>query len=414
MSKKMNVAAFPETMRPAPDGIDARVAAYRAGRGLPGAFYTDPAIYARDLERLFRRHWHCLGHISILPKPYDFEVFSMAGEQVILSRDGDGALHAMLNVCRHKGAALCTEPKGNARAFVCPYHAWTYGPDGALKSARVMPKDFDRSAHGLHKLHLRVVEGLIFITFAEHPLDFTDAAAMITQTCGVYGWAGAKVVARQSYDIAANWKLAIENYVECYHCGPAHPEYSQTHVLEQPPEEIDALNAAMAARTAALGLCIMEGSPWETSDTGREAIRSYRYALKDGVQSASVDGGPVAPLMGQFTDYDGGITSLHFGGLSYMAAYPDHGVIYRFVPTGVDSCTMEIDWLVAGDAVEGRDYDLDRLTWLWRVTSDEDKAIIESAARGVRSHYFTPGPISQMEAQTQRFITWYLAELSRP
>lgn len=414
MSKEMKVAVFPSHSDATPAGVSSLLSGYRTGTGLEQAFYTDPDLYRIELDRMFRRHWQCLGHESIVPQPYDFEVFSMAGEEVILTRDGDGALHAMLNVCRHKGAGVCPSQKGNARSFTCPYHAWTYGLDGALKAARVMPKDFDRASYGLHKLHLVCVEGVIFISFAETPLEFSQAETMITQTLGVYGWANAKVVARQSYPIAANWKLAIENYVECYHCGPAHPEFSLTHVLEQPPEEIEALNAAMAARTRALGLCILEGSPWETSDTGREAIRSYRYALKDGIKSASRDGEPLAPLMGQFTDFDGGITSLQFGGMSYMAAYADHGVIYRFVPTGPQTCEMELSWLVGADAVEGRDYDLATLTWLWRVTSDEDKAIIETTARGVRSHYYKPGPIAPMEAQTQRFINWYLAEISRP
>lgn len=405
---------LPHTAAVGADWIDQRAMAYVPGFGLSSVFYTDAAIYARDVDRIFRRHWHCLTHESVVPKPHDFEVFAMAGEQVILSRDGRGQLHAMLNLCRHKGAEVCTEAKGNARAFVCPYHAWTYSNDGALKAARLMPKTFKRKDYGLRKLHLRVVEGLIFVTFADDPLDFSAAEQLVHDTCGHYGWGKAKVVARQTYSIAANWKICIENYVECYHCGPAHPEYSATHVLEQPPEEIIALNAAMAQRTRALGLDIAECSPWEGSASGREAIRSYRYALKAGMQSASVDGTPVAPLMGGFRDYDGGITSLHFGGLTFMAAYPDHGVIYRFVPTGVDSCDMELIWLVAKDAVAGRDYDLDRLTWMWRVTSDEDKAIIETTARGIRSHYFKPGPIAPMEAQTQRYISWYLEELLRP
>ena len=399
--------------RTPPDYIDRLIGAYAPGRGLPAAFYSDPAIYARDLERVVRRHWHCLGHVSVVPNVHDFEVFALAGEQVILSRAGDGSLHAMLNMCRHKGAEVCTVQKGNARSFVCPYHAWTYGSDGALKTARLMPKDFVAGDHGLHKLHLRVEQGLVFVSFAPEPLDFSAAAAMLRDTCGVYGWAGAKVAHRAMYAFAANWKVAVENYVECYHCGPAHPEYSEVHVLERPMEEIAALNAGMEARTCALGLNVASGSPWETSDTGREAIRSFRYALYDGMRSASDDGGPVGPLMGDFTDYDGGVTSLHFGGLSYMVCYPDHGVIYRFLPTGPESCDMELIWLVAGDAVEGRDYDLGRLTWLWDVTSQQDKAIIETTARGMRSHFFVPGPLAPMEAQSQRLIDWYLAEVAR-
>jgi Rieske 2Fe-2S family protein len=143
-------------------------------------------------------------------------------------------------------------------------------------------------------------------------------------------------------------------------------------------------------------------------------VRSYRYALYDGIATGSADGRPVAPLMGKFSGYDGGVTSLHFGGMSFMALYPDHGVIYRFVPTGLNSCEMELIWLVNKTAVAGVDYDLDRLTWLWHLTSQQDKAIIEHTAKGVRSHYFVPGPIAPMEEQTQRYLSWYLAELARP
>lgn len=399
--------------RTPPDYIDRLIAGYTPGKGLPAVFYQNPGVYARDLERVVRRQWHCLGHVSVVPEPGDFEVFALVGEKVILSRAGDGSLHAMLNVCRHKGAEVCADVRGNARGFVCRYHAWTYGMDGALKTARLMPAEFDAGAHGLHKLHLRVEQGLVFVTFAREPLDFSAAAEMLRETCGVYGWAEARVAHRQMYSFAANWKVAIENYVECYHCGPAHPEYSQVHVLERPMAEIAAMNAAMVARTCAMGLHVAEGSPWETSDTGREAIRSFRYALHDGMRSASDDGGPVGPLMGDFTAYDGGVTSLHFGGLSYMVCYPDHGVIYRFLPTGVDSCEMELIWLVKGCAVEGVDYDLGRLTWLWDVTSVQDKAIIESTARGMRSAFFVPGPVAPMEAQSQRWIDWYLAEVAR-
>lgn len=401
------------TQQESSDAIDQLVAAHRPGYGLARAFYHDPAIYERDLERVFRRHWHCLGHESIIPNPNDFELFKLAEEAVILTRGGDGTIHAMLNVCRHRGAEVCTKEKGNARFFVCPYHAWTYQNDGGLRAARLMPKDFDRSQHGLRKLHVRVASGLVFISFAETPLDFDPIEQSLRTSCGQYGWGEAKVAHRQSYAIDANWKLAVENYVECYHCGPAHPEYSQTHALEQPPEMIEKLNAAMESRTCALGIDIVSGDQWRNSTGGHEAIHTFRYALYDGVSSGSEDGSPVAPLMGRFTDYDGGVTSIHLGGTTFLVCYPDHGMIYRFIPRTATTCDMELVWLVRGDAVEGQDYDLDKLTWLWKVTTDEDKKIIEHTARGVRSHYFVPGPIAPMEYNELRYINWYLDEISR-
>lgn len=395
------------------DGIDALVAAHRPGHGLARQFYMDPAVFERDMERLFRRHWHCLTHQSVIPDPGDFELFQLGNEQVILTRSADGAVHAMLNVCRHRGAEVCTKTKGNAKFFVCPYHAWTYSNDGSLRAARLMPKDFDRSAHGLRKLDVRVASGLVFISFADRPLDFDPVEQALRASCGEYGWGEAKVAYRQLYPLQANWKLAVENYVECYHCGPAHPEYSQTHALEQPLEMIARLNEAMEARTCELGITVVSGDRWQDSAGGQEAIHTFRYALYDGVSTGSQDGKPVAPLMGRFNEYDGGVTSIHLGGTSFLVCYPDHGMIYRFIPKTYDSCEMELIWLVKEDAVEGRDYDLDRLTWLWKVTTEEDKKIIEHTARGVRSHYFVPGPIAPMEHNELRYIHWYLSEISR-
>lgn len=411
---------LPESLPVAPvapvagDRIDAMIARHRPGLGLERDFYTSPEVYERDLDRVFRRHWHCIAHESAIPNPNDFELFRMATEQVILTRDGDGQIHALLNICRHRGAEVCTAQKGNARAFVCPYHAWTYGNDGRLKAARLMPKDFRREDHGLRRLHVRVSEGLVFISFADTPLDFTEVERLLHATAGQYGWGSARIAHRESYPVAANWKLAVENYVECYHCGPAHPEYSQTHALEQPLDRIADMNAAMEARTCALGIEVGQGDAWQTSREGREAIHAFRYALYDGVETGSQDGKALAPPMGRFTGFDGGVTSVHLGGTTFLVCYPDHGMIYRFIPTGPETAEMELIWLVDAGAVEGRDYDLKRLVWLWTVTTEEDKKIIEHTARGVRSKYFTPGPIAPMESNELRYIDWYLDEISRP
>lgn len=387
------------------------IGAHRPGHGLVRSFYAESAIFERDMERIFRRHWHCLAHVSVIPKVGDFELFRLGDEAVILTRAADGHIHALLNVCRHRGAEVCTAPKGNAMHFVCPYHAWTYANDGSLRAGRLMPREFDRSHHGLKKLHVRIAVGLVFISFAETPLDFDPVDRSLRASCGQYGWGEAKVAHRESYSFAANWKLAVENYVECYHCAAAHPQYSKTHSLNQPLETIEKMNLGLSARSRALGIDDMACDRWKNSNDGQEAIDVFRYALYDGASTGSEDGRPVAPLMGAFRDYDGGVTSVHVGGTSFMVCYPDHGLIYRFVPKTVDTCEMELIWLVHGEAVEGRDYDPARLTWLWRTTTQQDKKIIEHTARGVRSHYFVPGPLAPMERNERRYIDWYLEEI---
>jgi phenylpropionate dioxygenase-like ring-hydroxylating dioxygenase large terminal subunit len=394
------------------DPIQSLIQSHTPGFALARGFYMEPSVFERDMERIFRRHWQCVGHISQIPEPGDFFTVDFEQEQIVLTRDEAGEVHAFLNTCRHRGARVCTAKSGNARYFVCPYHAWTYRLDGSLKGARHMPPGFDPKAHGLKRLHVRVAEGLLFVSFAERPLDFKNATDMLRATTGPYGWAEAKVAHREMYQIAANWKLTIENYVECYHCAPAHPEYARTHALEQPLDRITKLNATMEERTRALGVEILDiGNQWQNSAAGHEATHYSRYALYEGVQTGSADGALLAPLMGKFTQSDGGVTSIHIGGASFFACYADHGVIYRFIPRSCQSTDMEVIWLVRGDAVEGRDYDLDKLTWLWKVTTDEDKLIIEFTAAGVRSHYFKPGPCAPMEYQELRFIRWYLDEL---
>jgi len=143
-----------------------------------------------------------------------------------------------------------------------------------------------------------------------------------------------------------------------------------------------------------------------------EAVYGFRYALYDGVATGSPDGLPVAPLMGRFNDYDGGATSTHFGPASFFLAYADHGVIYRFIPKTPATCEMEVAWLVRGDARAGVDYDPDKLTWLWKVTSEADKRIIEQNQQGVNSRYYEPGPYTPMEQNTRRYVDWYLGEIA--
>jgi Rieske 2Fe-2S family protein len=394
------------------NGIAELIKEQAAERPLAQVFYSDPEIFRRDLDRMVLRHWLCAGHVSSVPNVGDFFLVEIANESAIVVRGEDGELRALVNVCRHRGSRVCREQSGNTRVLICPYHAWTYGIDGRLRAARHMAESFDKSRHGLKQIPLRVIEGLIFVTFAERPLGLSKVEEVLRRGYGPYGWADAKVAHRETYPIEANWKLAVENYVECYHCAPSHPEYARLHANEQPRAKIAELNAAMDARAAALGLEIPNQDHWAlAAEQGEEAAYCVRYAMLRDAVTGSADGKPVAPLMGAFKGYDGGSTFIHVGPASFFLAYPDHGIVYRFMPKTVQHSEMEVIWLVRGDAREGVDYDREKLTWLWTVTSDADKRIIEDNQRGVNSRFYEPGPFSIMEIQERRFIEWYLSEI---
>ena len=133
-----------------------------------------------------------------------------------------------------------------------------------------------------------------------------------------------------------------------------------------------------------------------------------RSALRPGCRSGSRDGLPVAPAMADADD--GSCLFAELGFLSAFLAYADYGVMYGFEPIGPEATVMRVTWLTRGDAVAGRDYDEAALTWLWRVTSEADRAIIERNQRGVADRHYRPGPYSTMEPATAQFTARYLGE----
>ena len=374
--------------------LQSLLAAYRAGATLPQGFYTQPEIFKRDIDLLAAR-WTCVGHASDIARPGDYMLADLAQEQAIITRAADGTVHAMANVCRHRGSRVCVKPRGRAQILTCPYHAWTYNLDGSLRQAQQMPDGFDPASHGLKKLPVEVVGGLIFVAFTGEPPALEPGAAALAAMTTQFGWADAKLAARKTYTVRANWKLAMENYHECYHCGPAHPEFSVLHAL---------------ARPGARNIGARDVESWAALADGREVYRVMRSVLSEGAETGSKDGKPLAPLMGKAA-WDGGIIFAELGFLSAFLAYPDHGLIYRFIPRETLLTEMEVLWLVRGDAEAGRDYDPEALTWLWDVTSLADKTIIERNQAGVLSRAYAPGPFSLMEPGTRQYVERYVAEM---
>ena len=397
---------------PTRDPIDVLAGRHRPGHALDQPFYRDAAVFEREVDRLFLRDWLYAGHVSQLPEPGDWLVYDIAGESVIVSRHTDGALRAMVNVCRHRGSRICWERSGKARRLVCPYHGWTYHLDGTLARARGMPADFDAAAHGLRPLALEEFHGMVFVSFAERPAPLDTARAELDALLAPFALHDTRVAAQRTYPVEANWKLVVENFEECYHCAPAHPEFSRSHSIKAPPGTWPELAQTLAERAARAGTHagITRSPDWLAEPEGPFYYYS-RYPLFDGYLTGSEDGRPLAPLLGQVREFDGGASDGQMGLLCYWLVYSDHCVVYRFTPQDVDHTGMDIVWLVRSDAVEGRDYDPGRLTWLWHVTTEADKRIIERNQQGVRSRFYRPGPYAPMEWASRHFVDWYLMRM---
>ena len=389
--------------------IKALIDAQSAKTSLNQAFYTHEEIYQRDVEEVFLKSWLYAGHLSEIPNVGDWFLFEMVGESVIIIRSENTRVNALLNVCRHRGSKICLDKSGCSKKLVCRYHGWSYHLDGRLNSAAHMAEDFDKSEIKLKKINTEILEGMVYVNFSEQPSSFEMVREGLTECLRPYRLDEARVAHRQTYSINANWKLSVENYSECYHCAPSHPEYTRGHALAKPGARSTAQMEEVMSRAASCGLSEKSVNRIYLDEPGFGGGYAYeRYPMWRGHITGSEDGQAVAPLMGEIKGYDGGTTDFQVGPVSFALAYCDYVVIYRFTPVSLGKSECDISWLVNGKAVEGKDYDKQALIWLWDVTTAADKRIIENNALGVQSRYYEPGPYSTMEDFTWKFTSWYL------
>lgn len=381
-------------------------------------FYRSHLVYQKELSALVFRSWIYAAHISELPNRGDYVLFEIGEDSIIIVRDSSDQIHALMNVCRHRGARVCEATSGNRKTFVCPYHGWVYNTDGSLKAAREMEvlEGFDSQGLGLKKARVEVFQGMIYINCDPEAADFRASLERIGEPLGAYDLANAKIAHKQTYTVDANWKLCLENYLECYHCATSHRAYAKSHTLKDLEVKSAPIVEAMKARTEEVtGVKNMGKYHREVFlDAKGFGTCTYhdRYGLYDGYLTGSEDGQPVAPLMGSIKDYDGGVADVQTGPLTNMLNYPDHCVLYRFIPRSLTSTDMQVIWFVKGDAQEGLDYDKERLIWLWHNTTLEDEFIIRRNSEGLNSHFFEPGPYHpEFESTVNEFINWYLHTL---
>jgi phenylpropionate dioxygenase-like ring-hydroxylating dioxygenase large terminal subunit len=407
----------------ADDWIDALISAQRPHSSLDQPFYEDVSIFRREFERVIANQWIMAGHVSQIPREGDYLLFEVAGESIILIRDHDRSVHAHFNVCRHRGSRVLLCAAGHARRLTCPYHGWTYDPDGRLRAAPRMSDGFDTSRYGLKPCHLRIVDGLIFVNLGEGDPPALDAVAEgLAPFLRLHGIADARVIRRSVFPVQANWKLVVENYLECYHCKPAHREYCRVEIKA---DKIgDGSPAALAryesryqswrALAEAQGTLLPDFRSTSPADGDIARVTfgtAYRAPLREAFLTGTEDGKPAAPLMGAFREYDGGETALGLGPFTYMLAYNDYATFFQFVPVSADRSEIVTTWLVAGHAGDG--IDAGRLAQLWTVTTEQDKAIIEANAAGIHSTRYEPGPTSPLESDVDGFRQWYLAVLGQ-
>jgi phenylpropionate dioxygenase-like ring-hydroxylating dioxygenase large terminal subunit len=399
--------------------IERLAANTKLGYSLDRRFYCDDEVFAADMETVIGRKWIVAGHVDRVRNKGDYFLYKIGNESIIIVRSDDATINAFYNVCRHRGSLICTKPSGRVTRLTCGYHAWSYGLDGALLAARLMPEDFSKRDNGLHRCHIRVFYGFIFINLSETaPVDFDAAFADLAPYLDFHGFADAKIAYTQSYPTAANWKLVVENFVECYHCAPAHPEFCSMH----PPEALIAFGAgpssgpaaavekylpavkAWEARAAALG------RPIGTVDDGPESSHLrllLQRTIRDGFETETQDGRPASSLMGKRLGFDQGRMYLSFSPFTQLVATNDFAVLFLFTPRSAMDTDVDLYWLVDGNASQ---VDVKRMIWGWDETTKQDKVITENNQAGILSKRYQPGRYSEHERRVVTFQQWYLAQ----
>ena len=352
---------------------------------LPGYWYTSAEVFLKEQDRIFGREWLCIGREERLSRAGDFFTVERACESIIVTRDGDGILHAFYNVCRHRGSRICEAASGHFQGSIqCPYHAWTYGLDGSLKVARNMADvpGFDRAEYPLKDAGVALWEGFVFVSLSDvsPPVSFGEAFAPLIGRFARWKIAELQTAASLTYELACNWKLIFLNYSECYHCPLVHPQ-------------LDKL------------------SP---SDSGRNDLSEGPFLggyseMREPGTSLTTTGRTSRPPLGDVdgADLDRSYYYTIFPSL-LLSLHPDYVMVHYVKPLSADRTEVICDFLFDRETVAKPDFNPSDAVDFWDLTNRQDWHVNELTQKGLRSRAYSPGPYSNAEGLLSAFDRHYL------
>lgn len=340
---------------------------------LPGHCYLDAAFFERERRRIFTQDWFAVARSADFERVGDYRVVRLCGESILLVRATEKSIRAFYNVCRHRGSQLVPVADNEHltghfnSAIRCPYHSWSYALDGELK--RTPHLEVDRRDLGLHGIELDVWGGFVFLRLARD-----TAGAGLIETIGEidrrverYRLADLRVGHTLSYSVAANWKVLLENYNECYHCAGVHPEL-----------------CAVVPRFRRNG---GSGLDWDRGIPHREGANTFTF-------SGTTTRKP-------FPDLDNDERTRHKGELLYpnllLSLAMDHVAAFTLWPRSAGQTDIVCDFLFHPDEIASPEFNPSDAVEFWDLTNRQDWAICESVQRGMTSAVFNHGYYAPME-----------------
>jgi glycine betaine catabolism A len=354
----------------------------RLEAGLPAPWYHDPAHYQRELEVFWYRGWIAAAREEEISAPGDWRTVRIGTQSLILFRDESNEVRAVHNVCRHRGSILCTKERGHfeRERIVCPYHAWTYDLSGQLIATprRMETPDFDMASFPLHAVATQAWGGFVFVCLEGRP-PFEPPHGLEN-----HGLANLRIGKRIVADVMANWKLLCENFSECFHCPPVHPE-----------------------------LCRVVTAYKEAGAWGLHPDSSSRAEYRPGAATLTLDGSARLPAFKGLTEEQKKTlyrAEMHLPNL-FLNVQPDYVNAHMMFPTGPESVRIVYDWLFEADRLPLAQADLEHYVALWDVTNKQDAGNCEWQQEGVRSRAFLHGWYVPQEFDAHRFARWVAAKL---
>ena len=358
---------------------------------LPGRYYYDPTIYEQEIERIFSEMWVCVGRAELLPDPGSYQVVTLGYESILVVRGRDAQLRAFYNVCRHRGARLCSQEMGQLKGSVqCRYHAWTYGLDGRLIGAPNVLNDeqFERSLYGLLPIALEIWEGMIWLNLSEHPEPIENQLhPTLIERFGSYdpfaryNVGNLKVGKTIVYDLQANWKLILENFMECYHCGPMHPEFCHLFPAFRTgiADYVDGEAATLADSVEAFTITGKASRPPLPGLLPQDLRRYYGIVLNPNMLLNLLD---------------------------------DHIVVHTLLPQGPDRTRIACEWLFDPHVMTQPGFDPMDAVELFDIVNKQDWEVCEMTQQSMRSRAFRSGGIYvPIEQHIRAFADFVLERL---
>jgi Rieske 2Fe-2S family protein len=354
---------------------------FRGASLLPRRAYHDPAFLAFERERWLREDWLLVAREEDAEASGSFRLLDVQGEPVILVRGRDGVLRAFYNVCRHRGTAVEERECGTAVRFQCPYHAWIYDLDGRLVRAKHTEdlEDFSLETFGLTPIRCETWGGFVFLCFADAattpPLRewLDDLPGHLER----FELAALRRVRRIEYDVAANWKFIAENYSECYHCPPLHPQLNALTPYDvggdyesEGPWEGGWMELVPGAETMALEGGLRCGRPAIAGATETDERRIYYYVLWP---------------------------------LTFISVHPDYLLVHTLEPLEAGRTIVRCDWLFEPGTIAAPDFDPSAAIEFWDLTNRQDWKVCEMQQTGTRSRSWTAGRYANTEASVHAF-----------